>query len=173
LDDGYYGVGRLISQSIIESDNTAAAALYINKPNEHEELYNVLRLPYPPEKLADYMSPRQVSYIFRALYGSTYLLNSYSEQVLELLTRTHFDKGITQGVESDIKVAHKFGEHMTYYSDGATPPDHQLHDCGIVYYPEKPYFICVMTEGKKLEDLEKILQDISAITFKFVKEHKL
>ena len=170
LESGYYGVGRLIGQSIIESDNAAASALYENRAGEYPELYNALRLPYQPEKLSDYMSPRQVSNIFRALYGSTYLLNTYSEQLLEFLTQTKFNKGITQGVDLNIKVAHKFGEHTVYYPNNVHPPDYQLHDCGIVYYPEKPYFICVMTEGKNLENLEKIIGNISSITFKFVKD---
>lgn len=170
LEDGYYGIGRLISQSIIESDNTAAQVLFANKAKEHEDLYNALRLPYPHEVLTNFMSPKQVSNIFRALYGSTYLLHDYSEQVLELLTKTNFQKGIVQGVEPGVEVAHKFGEHMTYFKNDIKNPDHQLHDCGIVYYPDKPYFICIMTEGRRLEDLERVLGDISKITFAFVKD---
>jgi len=27
----------------------------------------------------------------------------------------------------------------------------QLHDCGIVYYPETPYLLCVMTKGWNFE----------------------
>lgn len=169
LTDGYYSVSRLISQAIIQSDNDATYALYKNKEKEHNQLYNALRLPTPPEKLDNFMSPRDVSAIFRALYGSTYLLNYYSEQALELLTFTIFEKGITQGIDQDIKIAHKFGEYAVYYENNVAPTDYQLHDCGIVYYPLKPYFICVMTEGKELKNLEEVIGTISSLTLDFVK----
>lgn len=170
LEDGYYSIGQLLGQSIIESDNTAERALSAPVLSELTGLYKVLRLPLPPAKLNDYMSPRDVSNMFRALYSSTYLLNTYSEQVLEFLTRTNFVKGITQGVDPSIKIAHKFGEHTIYYPDYKGQPDYQLHDCGIVYYPGKPYFICIMTEGKNLSNLESIIGNISSIVFEYVKK---
>lgn len=172
LADGYYTVGKLINQAIIESDNDAAYALYKNKENEHNQLYKTLRLPVPPEKVDNFMSPRDVSAIFRTLYGSTYLLNDYSEQVLELLTLTNFKKGILQGTNQNIKVAHKFGEYSVY-NEGDTAPNYQLHDCGIVYYPNKPYFICVMTEGKNLENLEGVISTVSSRTLGFVENFTL
>ncbi len=170
LKDGYYSVGELMGQMLIESDNAAAQALHDYKLDKYTEFYDVLRLPLPPQELTNYMSPREISRIFRALYSSTYLLHSYSEQALELLTKTKFEKGLTQNIDSNIKIAHKFGEHTVYYKDN-TSPDYQLHDCGIVYYPEKPYFICVMTEGKDLKNLESIIGHISSLTYHFVKSN--
>jgi len=170
LSDGYYNIGRLLGQSIIESDNSAEKALYENKVNEHLEALRILRLPAPPTPLADFMSPREVSNIFRSLYGSTYLLDSYSEQALGFLTQTNFKQGLNQGVDSNIKIAHKFGEYTIDQKDDTATPDYELHDCGIVYYPQKPYFICVMTEGKKFADLEKIIGQISSITFSYIKK---
>lgn len=167
LADGYYPSSRLLGQTIIESDNAAAAALSLPHEREISGFYAALRLPEVPEKLTDFMSPRDISRIFRSLYSSTYLLNSYSEQALELLTKTKFRKGLVAGVSDDIEVAHKFGEHTTYYTDGRSP-DYQLHDCGIVYYPEKPYFICVMTKGKVLENMETAIAEVSRITESFV-----
>lgn len=170
LENGkYYSVSELIGQSIIQSDNFANTALRLPIENKVLELFKILRLPQPLTESANFMSPRDVSIIFRSMYSSTYLSDSYSEQALELLTQTRFDKGIRQGVDSNIKVAHKFGEHTIYFVKSEQPPKYQLHDCGIVYYPKKPYFICVMTEGKKLSDLEKAISDISATTFSFVK----
>jgi hypothetical protein len=173
LADGYYTVRRLIDQTITQSDNDASYTLYKYKEKEHNELYNALRLPIPPKNLENFMSPRDVSAIFRALYGSTYLLNDYSEQALELLTMTTFKEGIIKGVDPDIKVSHKFGEYSTHYEDGVSPPDYQLHDCGIVYYPRQPYFICVMTEGKDFSILENLISEVSSLTLDFVKEFKM
>src|SRR3989338_6738009 len=109
---------------------------------------------YPPrQKIQNYLSPRDMSRIFRTLYNSTYLTKSYSEQALELLTKTDFTKGIVSGVEAKIAVAHKFGEYTEYPTGLLDIPNHQLHDCGIIYYPKKPYLLCVMTMGKNFNNL--------------------
>lgn len=168
LENGYYPVSQLLGQTIVESDNAASTALALPLENEINKLYKVLRLPEVPEKKVDFLSPRDVSKIFRSLYNSTYLLNSYSEQALDLLTNTNFDKGLTRGVEEGVKVAHKFGEHTVYYTN-KNDPDYQLHDCGIVYYPGSPYFVCVMTKGKTLENMENVIAETSRITYDFVK----
>lgn len=169
LVDGYYPISRLLGQTIIESDNAAASALSLPHEKEIGEFYSAMRLPEVPEKLTDFMSPRDISRIFRSLYSSTYLLNSYSEQALELMTKTKFNKGLRAGIPDDIEVAHKFGEHTTYYTDGRTP-DYQLHDCGIIYHPKKPYFVCTMTKGKTLENMERVIAEVSRIVEIFVEE---
>jgi beta-lactamase class A len=170
LEDGYYPVSKLLGQALVESDNAAERALSQARPQGYNELYAALRLPVRQLRLDDFMSPRDVSRIFRSLYSSTYLLNSYSEQALEFLTKTNFNKGITAAIDSDVQIAHKFGEHTVYHLDPRKTPDYQLHDCGIVYYPGNPYFICVMTEGKNLANQEKFISEISAIAYSFVKQ---
>lgn len=169
LPDGYYTVSELIDHSIIESDNAAALALSIPRLKEIEQFYKTLRLTLPPTQVADFMSARDISKIFRTLYSSTYLVESYSDQVLKFLTQTKFDKGLVAGVDNSVEVAHKFGEYSVYYPNNEKPPEYQLHDCGIVYVPSKPYFICVMTQGKNLSNLENVLADVSRMTYQFAK----
>jgi len=41
----------------------------------------------------------------------------------------------------------------------------QLHDCGIVYYPQRPYVICVMTKGRDLDVLKNVIKGISEIVY--------
>ncbi len=83
------------------------------------------------------------------------------------MTKTKFNKGLRAGISEDMEVAHKFGEHTTYYTDGRAP-DYQLHDCGIIYHPKKPYFVCVMTKGKTLENMERVIAEVSRIAEAFV-----
>jgi hypothetical protein len=56
-------------------------------------------------------------------------------------------------------VAHKFGERESRDLQGNT--SYQLHDCGVVYYPKRPFLLCVMTKGTDSDVLTKVIQDIS------------
>ena len=68
---------------------------------------------------------------------------------------------------NDIVVAHKFGERDL--EDNTK----QLHDCGVVYYPQNPYLICIMTHGQSYKSLERIIQHISGKVYKEVDSRKL
>lgn len=168
LANGSYTVLEILQQMIIESDNTAMSALVSLHAKEIAELYKDLRLPSLLENPDDFMSAEDYSYIFRTLYNATYLRKSLSEQALKLLTFTTFDQGIVKGVNASTTVAHKFGEH-TITVNGIVK-ERQLHDCGIVYYPKKPYLICIMTKGKDFSDLEKVIADLSRTVFVFIDE---
>jgi len=56
-------------------------------------------------------------------------------------------------------VSHKFGE------GGVMGGERQLQDCGIVYYPGRPYLLCVMAKGTKLENLEKFIKAVSRLVY--------
>lgn len=169
LVDGFYRVDKLLGQMVIESDDAATIPLSLAQERRISELYSKLRIQSPKEKLENFVSPRMYSTLFRSLFSSTYLSRSYSEQALELLSRTNFTKGIVAGISKDIPVAHKFGEHSIYYTDTSRTPDYQLHDCGIVYVPLKPYFLCVMTQGKNFSDLESVISNVSSGVWKTIR----
>ena len=37
----------------------------------------------------------------------------------------------------------------------------ELHDCGIIYYPNHPYFLCVMTKGADFPVLAGVIREVS------------
>jgi hypothetical protein len=41
----------------------------------------------------------------------------------------------------------------------------QLHDCGIVYLPGKPYLLCIMTRGQDFTNLTSTVKEISALVY--------
>lgn len=167
MKDGWYSTIDLVEQMIIQSDNTAMKLLWEKNSDKMEKIFTDLRLPSTNKNSNDFMSALQYSRIFRTLYNSTYLSRVNSEYTLSLLARTSFKDGINKLLPKDITVAHKFGE-FTLYSDSVFQY-RELHDCGIVYYPKKPYFICVMTKGSDFANLEKIINDISKIVFDYQK----
>ncbi len=170
LASGYYTVKELLAAMIIDSDNNALTTLYNHNRDDFVVVLKNLNISPPPSTTElDFISPRTYSRIFRTLYSSTYLPRSISEQALELLTYTTFKKGLVAGLPDKTVVAHKFGEHTDTNSSGKIL-SHQLHDCGIVYFPEKPYFLCIMTKGDNFENLERVISDISRLTYQYRKD---
>jgi beta-lactamase class A len=165
LASGSYTVGDLIRSMIVDSDNTALHALYDNDRQDFVDVLKALQI-HPPMNISslDFMSPKAYSSLFRTLYSATYLSTQLSEQALKLLSITNFKQGIVAGAPTGTVIAHKFGENTSVMPDG-TVEFHELHDCGIVYYPGHPYFLCVMTKGQDFTPLEKILSDISKIVY--------
>lgn len=160
-----YTINDLLLRMTIDSDNNAAAVLTeAIGTSSINQLYKDLQLPVDTSGAVTYISPELYSRFFRVLYNSTYVSHTLSEKVLEVLGQTNFTSGLIAGVPTGIQVAHKFGER-TVTDQAGQPIERELHDCGIVYYPEHPYFLCVMTQGKDFPALEKVISSISSIVW--------
>lgn len=161
-----YTVEQLLWHDIVESDNNAEKALeaYVGL-DELKQTFADLNLPVPPSTTSDYNTAKEYSHLFRVLYGATYLSRENSQAVLDLLTRTTYDKGLVAGVPGGTTVAHKFGENVLE-SENAASKTLELHDCGIVYYPHHPYFICVTTKGSNFDVLSDVIKSISEVAWK-------
>lgn len=157
-----YSVDELLYAMIADSDNHAMVLLRnLLSTEEFEDVYTDLGMLVPDVRtIADNMSVREYASFFRILYNASYLNRKMSQRGLELLTASRFKQGIVAGVPPGISVAHKFGERG--YSDKDTK---QLHDCGIVYFPQNPYVLCIMTRGTSFSDLTSILKDISQLVY--------
>jgi len=166
--DKSYAINSLIEKMIIDSDNGALALLLSDiDQSSLDSLYQSLTVQYPVHD--QYLiSPRDYSLFFRVLYSATYLSEEMSEKALSLLAKTTFKEGLVRGLPEDIKIAHKFGEHVI--NNNGQVRGIELHDCGIVYYEPSPYFLCIMTSGPDLDTLKKIINDISNIIFDNISE---
>lgn len=158
-----YFIEDLIERMIIMSDNDAKLTV-VNELGE-SPLFNDLwyELGLEQELLSkeeNFLSPRRFSTFFRILYNSTYLSRSNSENALEILSRTRFQKGIRSGVPESVMVASKFGERGF-----ASSMQKQLHECAIVYDGGSPYLLCVMTEGTDFDTQAAVIAQISELVF--------
>ncbi|MGD0576932.1 MAG: serine hydrolase [Candidatus Staskawiczbacteria bacterium] len=165
-----YTVGDLINRMIIDSDNGAEALLssHIDQ-NSLNSFLNLLNIKGAGPNGNFFISPKQYSLFFGILYNATYLNADSSEKALELLSQTTFNYGLVAGVPKNIVVAHKFGQYVGTGSDKIQGiQGEELHDCGIVYYPDNPYLLCVMTNGKDLDELESVIKNISSIVYQDV-----
>ncbi len=163
-----YTVEELIKYAVNYSDNVAANTLLENISLEDmERIYDDIGLEPPsPNKPENFMSVFEYSAFFEILYNASYLSKDMSEKALEILADTRFDFGIEGGVPEGTKVANKFGERTL-------ENQRQLHDCGIIYSPEGPYLLCIMTRadlktGASFQHLAEILESLSAKTYKYL-----
>jgi beta-lactamase class A len=153
-------ITELLDLMLKISDNTAKNMLKrqllpedINSVFAHVGIEN----PYLAENNNQLVNPRQFSRFFKALYFSTYLSPEFSEKLLELLTETRAESLIAAGVPWEIQVAHKYGERANL-----------LHDCGIVYYPENSYILCVMTKNIEITEAQNLIKQLSKEVFDFI-----
>lgn len=160
-----YTVRELTSHMIQESDNNAALLLYqLLGYDKTADTYKDLGLT-PPSVDQDYnITVRGYATFFRLLYNATYLSKENSTEALKLLAGSDFKDGLVAGVSNSTIVAHKFGErHLA----GDTNVE-QLHDCGIIYKPNHPYLLCVMTRGHDVQTLAPVIAQISKIVYSHV-----
>lgn len=157
-----YAINDLIKRMIIDSDNGAKQLLQESiNASDLDHVFENLNMPVPTDD-SYVISPRRYSLFFRVLFNGTYLTKDLSERALQLLSQTTFKDGIIAGLPEDTIVSHKFGEHVGG-TDGL-----ELHDCGIVYYKPSPYFICMMTRGQNLQDLEQTMSAVSKLIYDHV-----
>lgn len=164
-----YTVERLLEAMIVDSDNHAAVhLLHIVDKKIYDSIYADLGLVIPGVRSTDdEMTVHEYATFFRILYNGAYLGRYRSEQALALLARSSFKDGLVAGVPPGIVVAHKFGERGFLDRD-----EKQVHDCGIVYYPGRPYVLCMMTRGTDFAKLSAALRRISAAVYAEVDRQK-
>lgn len=168
-----YTVDQLIDHMIKNSDNNALGLLlqHLSDIGQMQVLNDIFNdLGIDPGSLtvpSDFLTVQSYSLFLRVLYNATYLDRIDSEKALKLMSESDFTAGISSGVPNAVQVAQKFGESRIADQSGAIIGG-ELHNCGIVYYPNHPYLLCIMTKGDTKPDLEKAIAGISSITYKSV-----
>ena len=153
------------------SDNEATNLLFQNIDiKELRAIFSDLGISAPNLYDANnLMSVKGYASFFRVLYNASYLNRSTSEQALRLLSLVEYKNGLVAGIPESTLISHKFGERESLSEDKQIV--RQLHDCGIIYHPERPYLLCVMTKGKNFESLSRIVANISRIIYEQVDAH--
>lgn len=160
-----YSMEELLTAMIIHSDNDAKDLLVRNIPYPiYKEIFDDLNIDIQKFDSigapSNFLSVKQYASFFRILYNATFLNNKMSEYALWLLANTTYNDGIKAGIPTTVKLSHKFGERFFINTDTK-----QLHDCGIIYKDNQPYILCVMTKGKDLKQMTKIIASISKLVY--------
>jgi beta-lactamase class A len=161
-----YSVEELMRRTLAYSDNTAYSLLteYLNTsfPGGRNRIlltFHELGVIDPRDIADEVASVRGYASIFRALYNVSYLTPEASEKVLNWLVQAQFPDGLSAGMPASVTIANKFGERLL--PDGTQ----QVHDCGIVYFPDNPYLLCVMTKGHDWDRLTGIIAEVSRMVY--------
>lgn len=164
-----YTIDDLIYRMIAYSDNEAFEILNRNLDGQKIiDTYNEMGIDISQgitNPTGNIISVKSYASFFRILYNASYLNRTYSEKSLSNLSHTEYQKGLIAGIDPSVIVAHKFGERN--YTDTG---EKQLHDCGIVYVPQKPYLICIMTRGNNFDKLSSSIATISNIVYKTISQ---
>lgn len=153
-----------IREILINSDNTAKNVLFSSIPDGSlENVFDSLDIPKELESNLPVVTPKNYSSILRSLYLSSYLRPEDSNEILFILTQTPFKDKLVAGVDPNIKVAHKIGVH-----EGNSQTKSVFTDCGIVYYPKRPYILCMMTRSTD-QEAQKYMSNVSKIVFNYMK----
>ena len=156
-----YTIEELIYRMIVYSDNDATYLLQMNDDGNiiYSQVYAELGLEVPGGLSPYRISVKKYASFFRILFNSSYLNKEMSNRALKLLSHADFNRGLVAGVPPQVPIAQKFGESKS--ADGQK----QFHDCGIVYYPNHPYLLCVMTRGDDYNTLAPVIRDMSTLVF--------
>lgn len=169
--DKEYTVGELIERMIVYSDNAAYELLLENIDNM--KIFNVYKdLDVDISKAqqdpnGNIITVSNYSSFFRILFNASYLNEDMSEKALTLLSKSQYYQGLVAGVPENIIIAHKFGERQYLPSK-----EKQLHDCGIVYLPKKPYLICIMSRSTDFDQAASFIKEISKTVYDYVSKNQ-
>jgi beta-lactamase class A len=162
IPGGTYTIEDLIYHMIVYSDNHAMQLLLgeINQ-DVYNKVYTDLDIHLPSASVQEnYMTVKEYAGFFRILYNASYLNKEMSEKALKILSEVDYKDGLVAGLPKNVVVSHKFGERT--YDNNDTK---QLHDCGIVYHPQSPYLLCVMSRGNSLIKEAKVISEVSKFVY--------
>ena len=165
-----YTINDLIFRMIAHDDADAYALLYSNLPSGRlEKTFNDLYVEYDPHKQEDSLSLNAVAAFFRVLYNASYLTEEMSEKALRYLLKSSFRTGMVAGIPPNVDIASKHGERrISATTDGEDKELSQLHEFGIIYYPNRPFLLGIMVRGKDFDQMSKIVRDITRLVYEEV-----
>lgn len=168
-----YALRELLRLMLTHSDNASYEALeaFLDKTPERrflrQQAFQELGFIDPETREERTLTVRGYASLFTLIHNASFLDAEHSDLMLGWLADSQFADGLRAGVPGGLSIAHKFGERT--YADGLK----ELHDCGITYFPDNPYLLCVMTRGADWDALAGLIADISRVVYEEVYSRQL
>jgi beta-lactamase class A len=162
-----YSLEELMTYMLQDSDNTAANGVMkslnrVGLSSPLDDVYQAMGWDhnvFGEQPKYDKITVKLLSNMFLALYNATFINPEHSQMILDKLTHTRFNEKIVAGIPDGIVVAHKVG---------IAPNQETFVDCGIVYAPQRPYIMCLGSNGGDEEKATAFMKEISAVTYQYV-----
>lgn len=159
-----YALDEVARRMIYQSDNVATNALIdamgidrIQQKAESLGLGGTLLvhklMSTDEDGLNNAMSANDASALLAWIADGTLASAGSCERAEEFLLAQEDDEGLAQGIPAGVAFGHKTGS-----------TDEVRHDGGIVY-AERPYVICVLTEGIDYDEANTLMAQISAAVY--------
>jgi len=156
-------IEELIREILINSDNTAYTMILRNlEPDEFENTQKNLGLDSFFSNEGK-ISAKNYTVILRSLYNSSYLEIENSEKLIKFMSESNTNEFLSQGLPKNIVFSHKVGI--------SNEKDVYL-DAGIVYLPNRPYFLIVMVNTNDEKKAQQEMKLISEKIYNYVANFK-
>ena len=161
-----YTVKELLRHMMAYSDNRATLFLENRMDTTiFKEEFKDLGMKEPHFNESYMLSITEFSTLLKTLYNASYVSSYSSEYATELMTRSTFKDGLIKDLPVTVKVAHKFGEAGDSYT-------HELHESGIIFLPDNPYMLIVMTSGNDWDKQANVISHISKMVYDHMNQPK-
>jgi beta-lactamase class A len=145
---------EILTKRLMElSDNQASVALaQLFKAQSFQQTLLALGIaPAPPElprNTLPRLSARECGNMLRILYRGACLTPKWSQYALSLMSETLYDGEVQAVIPKDIRFAHKVG----FNADAG-----DFHNIGILYFPDRPVIVCIMSGRSTREEADRII----------------
>lgn len=151
-------LGDVVKLALQKSDNTASLVLADQiTQDDFKFVYDGLDIPEMTDNNSPIITAQEYTSVLKALYFGSVLTNADSEYILDLLSKTDFTDMLPSGVPGNVTVSHKIG-----LVDGEI-----YEDCGIVYYPNRPYTLCMVSKSDE-DTAKQRMHTISKMVYDYV-----
>lgn len=161
--EGYeIGLDEAAQLALEKSDNTAGEALGAGITQDaFDDVYEGIDIDLKITNNGAVMTAKNYSSILKALYFSAVLTKEDSQKILSSLTKSDFNDKLVAGIPNGVLVAHKIGviDEKSYM------------DCGIVYVPNRPYVLCMVSKGTEQQAIER-MSSVSRMVYEYVDSAK-
>jgi beta-lactamase class A len=151
-------VKELLISMIQNSDNTALTALANHFLTDEDYLMAVSMMGLTNKPGVQLLTPKKYSNLLRSFYLSTYLKRPFSELALTIMLETEFNSQLPAKLPKDVKISHKVGVDL---KQGF------FHDCGIIYLPNHPYILCIMSKNNTQDRADEAISELSKMVYDY------
>ncbi|MFZ2310790.1 MAG: serine hydrolase [Patescibacteria group bacterium] len=155
-------IENLVREMLVNSDNTAYTMILRNlEPEEFITTQKSLGLDSFFSNEGK-ISAKNYTVILRALYNSSYLEEANSEKLIKMMANSEINDFLSKGLPGDVAFSHKVGisdEKNVYL------------DAGIVYLPNRPYFLIVMVNTPDENKAKSEMKEISEKVYSYISNY--